>query len=140
MQFPQQASALRRMEAINKLLSPARRIEGLYRLFLRVCAEVTPQNQRGHRKQWGRLTRERHRGFRLVVQESGFERPPTGSQGEDGPQDTPQAGQHLGGEDDRGSGYDSGNCRVMEQAPLVGYHTYNSQFRSGHMKNTSRVI
>lgn len=85
-QFSQQAGALRRMEAINELLGPPGRVEGLHGLFQRVCAQVTPLRHYGL---WGEPC------MCLVVAESGSGQPSPGSEREGGPQDSPQAGKHL---------------------------------------------
>lgn len=99
-QLPQQTGALSRMQAINKLLGSAGRVEGLHGLLQRVCAQVTPLHQR---REVG-LRGEPRRG-RLVAVEPGCGQPGAGSQREGGPQHSPQAGQHLW---DGGRGW----CRV----------------------------
>lgn len=90
-QFSQQTGALRRMKAINELLGPPGRVQGLHGLLHRVCAQVTPLHQYGL---WGEPCRGCYGGC-LVVAESGCSQLSAGSQGEGGPQDSPQAGQHL---------------------------------------------
>lgn len=91
-QLSQQAGALRGVKAINKLLGSPGRVERLHGLLQRVCAQVTPLDQ--HRE--GRLCGEagRYEGC-VVVAESGSGHPSPGSEGESGPQDSVQAGQHL---------------------------------------------
>ncbi len=83
-QLSQQTGALRRMKAINKLFGSSGRVEGLHGLLQRVRAQVAPLHQR----------RRRYGGC-LVAAESGCGQPTPCSQREGGPQDSPQAGQHL---------------------------------------------
>ena len=89
-QLSQQTGTLRRVKAINKLLGSPGRVEGLHGLLQRVCAQVTPLHQHGERRLRGGPS------YRcLVAAESGCGQPSPGSQREGGPQDSPQAGQHL---------------------------------------------
>lgn len=93
-QLPQQTGAFRRMKAINKLLGSPGRVEWLHGLFQRVCPQVAPLHQHEDRRLWGEPAWGWHGGC-LVLAESGSGQPCPGSQRESGPQDSPQAGQHL---------------------------------------------
>lgn len=85
-QLSQQAGALRRVEAVNELLRSPGRVQGLHRLLEWVRAHVTSVQQPGKRGHSGDL----------VADQSGCGKPTPGSSRQGGPQDSPQAGQHLG--------------------------------------------
>lgn len=90
-QLPQQAGALGRMEAVDKLLGSPGRVQGLHGLLERMRAQVTPLHHQGIRIG---PSSGRDGGY-LVVAEASRGRPGGGSQGQGGPQDSPQTGQHV---------------------------------------------
>lgn len=91
MQLPQQAGALGRMEAVDKLLGSPGRVQGLHGLLEWMRPQVTPLHHQGIRigPRTGRYDRC------LVAAEASRGQPGGGSQGQGGPQDSPQAGQHV---------------------------------------------
>lgn len=91
MQLPQQAGALGRMEAVDKLLGSPGRVQGLHGLLERMRAQVTPLHHQGIRIG---PSSGRDGGY-LEAAEASRGRPGGGSQGQGGPQDSPQTGQHV---------------------------------------------
>lgn len=91
MQLPQQASALGRMEAVDKLLGSPGRVQGLHGLLERMRAQVTPLHHQGIRIG---PSSGRYGGY-LMAAEASRGQPGGGSQGQGGPQDSPQTGQHV---------------------------------------------
>lgn len=82
-QLPQQAGALGRVQAVDELLGSLRRVERLHGLLQRVSAQAAPL-----------LLLLLQRGGQAVA-EAASGQPGAGPQGEGGPQDCAQAGQHL---------------------------------------------